>query len=705
MLTRQPFKRIFTILTILFLPVRILYILLKYLPAAARPHSQWTYHQAVGNAIFALWWKYTSTVEFLPSKTLDPGSDGSRFLVMDPGPLSIYQGILTRDPAVRPTTIGGMWYPRPYNHSIDAGKKIAIHFHGGAFVLGGCRPMEGGWGPDMLATKLSGFSLMPQYRLARDEHSRFPAAAQDGMTAYRYLLDIGVLPRNIVLSGDSAGANLVIMLVRYLMEGNTGIPLPRAALLWSPWLDLRVSPRLYETHVNANTDYIPSKLMQWAYRMYIPPDMGSDHPYISPVGNEFQTRVPMYLQTGSAEVMFEPHVKFAKAMSNMKGNHIELKIIQNAPHDTFAAGQLLGFIGEAADAVEAAVEFIEEAGQNEQRLKLVEHRARHFHYALFWTNLSTLFTKDSGVRNSTSLIVCAPKLMVAGISIADYLKDLDFFVLLASTGGIIGSRDQSNHASGITYQDARAHYGVARGLKVISLDLGLVVSVSRAAEKRDSLRSIKEIGYSGIREVEMLDHCCDPSLPPSTTTPSKSQIITGLEISKARLETNENVGMDWTRWSHRPLFRCVVQLKAPYTANKSSNQASTNTSRSANAMEDSIDYEVILAENGNSSSSIFKTPTQPNPPKLHASSNYQPTNVPKMPLPLQPRHYLYLLTAAFLTGNIWLNKDPPVVEAARRRRSEEKQQARVDSMVRARLQSSGVLAEVEREVEEEFGRE
>lgn len=64
----------------------------------------------------------------------------------------------------------------------------------------------------MFARKLSRSSLMPQYRLASDSSTRFPAAMQDRLTAYMYLLGQGVSPEDIVLSGDSAGANLVVAL-------------------------------------------------------------------------------------------------------------------------------------------------------------------------------------------------------------------------------------------------------------------------------------------------------------------------------------------------------------------------------------------------------------------------------------------------------------------------------------------------------------
>lgn len=172
---------------------------------------------------------------------------------------------------------------------------------------------------------------------------------QDELTAYMYLLGQGVSPRDVVLSGDSAGANLVVALVRYLTEEKGFLPLPRASLLWSPLLDLRTPAEVFETHRNSRTDYIPSSLIEWAVRMYVPHQLGASDAYISPLGNGFQTLVPILLQTESAEVMHEDHVRFVVAMREIKGNLVELEVIENAPHDTFAGGHLLGFVKEAED--------------------------------------------------------------------------------------------------------------------------------------------------------------------------------------------------------------------------------------------------------------------------------------------------------------------------------------------------------------------
>jgi acetyl esterase/lipase len=360
LLTRQPGKGLWTFATLVVLPAHLLFLLLYNVPHFLRANPKWTYHQAVGKAVFALWWRYASVVEYHPTKTLEPGADGARFIVMQPATSDIYRGILAADPVVRPVPIGGMWYPRPYDPDIDADKKIAVHFHGGAYVLGGCRPMEGGWGPDVLARQLSGLVLQPQYRLAMNTGSRFPAAIQDGLTAYAYLLAQGVAPSNIVLSGESAGGNLVAVVLWFLAEYDTTLPRLRAALLWSPWLDLTLSPDALEAHRNAATDYLSGKLVEWAVRMYVPPYVGAGHGYISPLRNEFATQVPIFLQTGSSEVLHDDHITFVERMRGVGGNNVELMEIRDAPHDTFGAGMVLGFASQAEDAAAKAARFVED---------------------------------------------------------------------------------------------------------------------------------------------------------------------------------------------------------------------------------------------------------------------------------------------------------------------------------------------------------
>jgi acetyl esterase/lipase len=362
-LTRQPYKFLYGTFLIITLPIQISCIFLYRSPKRLRQHPRWTYLQAVGLYIFLIWWKYTSTVRYITPKSLKPGFLKNRFIVISPPTTtpSIYRGIVD-DPIVRPSTIGATWYPAKYIPGDIGGRaqRITIHFHGGAYVLGGCRPLESGWGPEVLAKHMKGPVLQVQYRLSVEKDSHFPAALQDGLTAYHYVLNhLKVDPENVILSGESAGANLVMAMIRYLSEDGKGVlPLPRTGLLWSPWVHLIPNHLTLDSHPRAKTDYMKGSLLEWGASSFTPPGRDRGHPYISFLGHEFKSQVPLFIQTGTAEVLYDDHVKFANSMK-ATGTKVELMEIKNAPHDTFGAGIILGWVKEAEAAASNAVAFVE----------------------------------------------------------------------------------------------------------------------------------------------------------------------------------------------------------------------------------------------------------------------------------------------------------------------------------------------------------
>src|SRR5207237_7168848 len=79
--------------------------------------------------------------------------------------------------------------------------------------------------------------LLPDYRLA-PEHP-FPAAVEDAVAAYRWLLDRTIAPARIVIAGDSAGGGLTVATLLALRDAD--VPLPAAAVCISPWVDLSCS--------------------------------------------------------------------------------------------------------------------------------------------------------------------------------------------------------------------------------------------------------------------------------------------------------------------------------------------------------------------------------------------------------------------------------------------------------------------------------
>lgn len=136
-------------------------------------------------------------------------------------------------------------------------------------------------------------------------------------------------------------------------------------------------------------------------------------------------------------------------------------------------------------------------------------------------------------------------------------ENMDFFILLSSTAGVIGSAGQSNYAAGNTYQDLLARHRVSLGRKCFALDLGLVLSVGYAAEISGMTDSLKKKGHSGIREIElhaMLDYLCDPSL--KVPSPFDTQIVTGLD----KILTMGKEAVDQPYWMRKPLFRNLVLI-------------------------------------------------------------------------------------------------------------------------------------------------
>ena len=116
---------------------------------------------------------------------------------------------------------------------------VILYLHGGGYTCGGLEYAKG-FG-SMLAVRCGIKVFCAAYRLA-PEH-RYPAALEDAMDAYRYLLEKGYRAEQIVLCGESAGGGLCYALAMGLRE--QGQPLPGGILAISPWTDLTASGPSY----------------------------------------------------------------------------------------------------------------------------------------------------------------------------------------------------------------------------------------------------------------------------------------------------------------------------------------------------------------------------------------------------------------------------------------------------------------------------
>jgi acyl carrier protein len=130
-------------------------------------------------------------------------------------------------------------------------------------------------------------------------------------------------------------------------------------------------------------------------------------------------------------------------------------------------------------------------------------------------------------------------------------RGMDFFVLLSSLTGLIGSRGQSNYAAGNTYQDALALYRNKHGEKAVSFDLGKLLRIGYISQREgtEDLGSSSAVGEVQEKELlAMLEYACDPGLPIESDLPA--HIVTGIE-TPAELKAR---GVEEPYWLLRPMF-------------------------------------------------------------------------------------------------------------------------------------------------------
>ncbi|KAJ5280433.1 Alpha/Beta hydrolase protein [Penicillium angulare] len=354
---------------------RKVFFLIYYIPKFNRPNAAWSHKTSLVTQILKELVRHRVAIRYRTPKSLEPGSEGDQFIVLSPqntitnhdnGDLSsaVYTGSLTAIPTIQPVPIGAVWFPDAPSPNVPL-QRLVIHFHPSGFVLFGPRKADGvSWGPTKFGQLSEWPVLSVQYRLSLDkDKTTFPAAIQDAITAYVYALETLKIPaENIVLSGESAGGNLVVAMIRYIRMENPALPLPRAGLLWSPWLNMtRESILGLDTHRNASTDYIETGFCQWGAESYIPSGWSEHNPYFTPLGNEFRSNVPLFIEAGTSEVLYDDIVQFARNMKN-KGTDVELHEALNAPHSIFSVGEVFGMTDIAIDGHARAIRFITRAG-------------------------------------------------------------------------------------------------------------------------------------------------------------------------------------------------------------------------------------------------------------------------------------------------------------------------------------------------------
>jgi acetyl esterase/lipase len=248
--------------------------------------------------------------------------------------------------AIAPVNAGGV---PSFELAADRGASATIlYFHGGGHVMGsafGHRPLLGA-----LAVAANARVVAPEYRLAPEYP--FPADLEDAIRAYRWLLESGTPPGQVVLAGDSSGCGLALAVLLSLKQEQDA-PLPGGALLFCPWTDL--SGEVLKP-LAASDEQIT--LLMDQVRGYVDAYLGGhpvDEPVLSPLTADLSGLPPMLIQAATGDPQREEaHLLAERARAHGVDTRLELY-----PGDTHAFQVFWSFLPEAIEGLSQAGRFVQ----------------------------------------------------------------------------------------------------------------------------------------------------------------------------------------------------------------------------------------------------------------------------------------------------------------------------------------------------------
>lgn len=227
-----------------------------------------------------------------------------------------------------------------------SGQDVILYLHGGCYILGSFKTER------VIATTLSRLTgacvLSPNYRLA-PEHP-FPAAIGDALSIYTWVLQQGVDPAHVVVSGASAGGGLTIALM--LAARDAGLSLPAAGVCLSPWLDLAGKGLSLQSKVRADVVLRPD-MLEFAAKAYLA-SADPTTPLASPLYADLRGLPPLLLQVGTDELLLDDATRFA-SRARAAGVEVTLATWEQMFHGWQAFAVLLPEGRQAMEQVQAFI--------------------------------------------------------------------------------------------------------------------------------------------------------------------------------------------------------------------------------------------------------------------------------------------------------------------------------------------------------------
>lgn len=203
--------------------------------------------------------------------------------------------------------------------------KIILQLHGGGYI-GAVRNAYYVFAG--LYNEVShGYSVLtPDYRVAPE--NPYPAALEDAIAAYQWILDKGFSGEQIILAGDSAGGGLAMALCMYLRDHR--MPLPDGIVAMSPWTDLTAGGESYDTNYESDPLFGNTR-ESIIYMNDYPGNHDKMDPYISPLFGDFRGFPPMLIQAGSIEMLLSDATSVAEK-AREQGVRVRLSVYEGMFH-------------------------------------------------------------------------------------------------------------------------------------------------------------------------------------------------------------------------------------------------------------------------------------------------------------------------------------------------------------------------------------
>jgi monoterpene epsilon-lactone hydrolase len=210
---------------------------------------------------------------------------------------------IARDVTVEPVTANGVraeWTSTPRDNRDAA----LLYVHGGGYVIGSLDSHRHLVSEAGRAAKA--WALALDYRLA-PEHP-FPAAVEDAVSGYRYLMSRGIRPGRIAIAGDSAGGGLVVAAMLAIREA--GLAQPACGWCISPWVDMEGIGESMSSKAETDPMVQREPLLDMA-KLYLG---GADprSPLAAPLYADLNGLAPLLIQVGAAETLLDDAIRLAK---------------------------------------------------------------------------------------------------------------------------------------------------------------------------------------------------------------------------------------------------------------------------------------------------------------------------------------------------------------------------------------------------------